>query len=112
MQRPGKCCEECLPSRGNCLYDGTPRYHGEMWNSTHCDFCVCDEGQVTCQVAECAKVECAKVRKAFLFQDGSLKSCDFFPLLSQLTFWGLFSAIYLENASQGRRGNFVFSLQV
>ncbi|XP_057287145.1 extracellular matrix organizing protein FRAS1 [Pezoporus wallicus] len=60
VQHPGKCCEECVPSRGNCLYEDTPRYHGEMWNSTHCDFCVCDAGQVTCQVAECAKVECAK----------------------------------------------------
>ncbi|XP_062470145.1 extracellular matrix organizing protein FRAS1 [Pezoporus occidentalis] len=60
VQHPGKCCEECVPSRGNCLYEDTPRYHGEVWNSTHCDFCMCDEGQVTCQVAECAKVECAK----------------------------------------------------
>ncbi|XP_016153247.1 PREDICTED: extracellular matrix protein FRAS1 [Ficedula albicollis] len=60
VQRPGKCCEECVSSKGSCLDGGTIRYHGEMWNSTHCDFCVCQEGQVTCQAAECAKVECAK----------------------------------------------------
>ncbi|XP_031463336.1 extracellular matrix protein FRAS1 [Phasianus colchicus] len=60
VQPSGKCCEECVSSKKNCLYDGTIRYHGEMWNITRCDFCVCDEGQVTCQKAECAKVECAK----------------------------------------------------
>uniref|UniRef100_A0A8C4U634 VWFC domain-containing protein n=1 Tax=Falco tinnunculus TaxID=100819 RepID=A0A8C4U634_FALTI len=60
VQRPGKCCEECVSSKRNCLYDGTIRYHSEMWNSTQCDFCMCDEGHVTCQEAECAKVECAK----------------------------------------------------
>ncbi|OXB70624.1 UNVERIFIED_CONTAM: hypothetical protein H355_001014, partial [Colinus virginianus] len=60
VQRPGKCCEECVSSKENCLYDGTVRYHGEMWNITHCDFCMCDEGQVICHKAECAKVECAK----------------------------------------------------
>ncbi|KAM6401739.1 extracellular matrix organizing protein FRAS1 isoform 2-T2 [Pluvialis apricaria] len=60
VQRPGKCCEECVSSKGSCLYDGAIRYHSEMWNSTRCDFCLCDEGQVTCQKAECARVECAK----------------------------------------------------
>lgn len=78
MQRPGKCCEECVSSKGSCLDGGTVRYHGEMWNSTRCDFCVCQEGQVTCQGAECAKVECAKVRKAFFYPDGCVKSWDFF----------------------------------
>ncbi|KAM7021681.1 LOW QUALITY PROTEIN: extracellular matrix organizing protein FRAS1 [Passerculus sandwichensis] len=60
VQRPGKCCEECVSSKGSCLDGGTIRYHGEMWNSTLCDFCMCQEGEVTCQGAECAKVECAK----------------------------------------------------
>ncbi|XP_027744997.1 extracellular matrix protein FRAS1 [Empidonax traillii] len=59
-QRAGKCCEECVPSRGSCLHGGTLRYHGDMWNSSRCDFCVCEAGQVTCRGAECAKVECAK----------------------------------------------------
>ncbi|RMC13594.1 hypothetical protein DUI87_08670 [Hirundo rustica rustica] len=61
VQRPGKCCEECASSQGSCLDGGAVRYHGEMWNSTRCDFCVCQEGKVTCQGAECAKVECAKL---------------------------------------------------
>ncbi|XP_064005810.1 extracellular matrix organizing protein FRAS1 [Pogoniulus pusillus] len=60
VHRPGKCCEECVSSRRSCFYGGTVRYHGELWNSSHCHFCLCDEGQVTCQKAECAKVECAK----------------------------------------------------
>lgn len=78
MQRSGKCCEECVSSKENCLYDGTIRYHGEMWNITRCDFCMCDEGQVTCHKAECAKVECAKVRKVFFFENVPIKSCDCF----------------------------------
>ncbi|KFU86504.1 Extracellular matrix protein FRAS1, partial [Chaetura pelagica] len=60
VQRPGKCCEECVSSKGSCLHGGTLRYHQEVWNSTPCGFCMCEEGQVTCHEAECAKVECAK----------------------------------------------------
>ncbi|XP_025062352.1 extracellular matrix protein FRAS1 isoform X12 [Alligator sinensis] len=59
VQRPGKCCEECVSSKGICLSEGIIRYHNEMWNGTRCEFCMCDGGQVTCQNAECAKVECA-----------------------------------------------------
>ncbi|GAB0189453.1 extracellular matrix organizing protein FRAS1 [Grus japonensis] len=74
VQRPGKCCEECVSSRGNCLYGGTTRYHGEMWNGTRCDFCVCDEGQVTCQEAECARVECAKNGEKW--EEGPCGECE------------------------------------
>lgn len=87
VQRAGKCCEECVSSKGSCLYDGTIRYHREMWNITRCDFCLCDEGQVTCHEAECAKVECAKVRKVLFFHKVSIKSCDFFgPLFLKCHF--------------------------
>ncbi|XP_039614478.1 extracellular matrix protein FRAS1 isoform X1 [Polypterus senegalus] len=55
----GKCCEVCVSSKGSCLYEGLNRYHGEMWNSTACEFCICERGQVLCHKAECAKVECA-----------------------------------------------------
>ncbi|XP_041084402.1 extracellular matrix organizing protein FRAS1-like isoform X2 [Polyodon spathula] len=58
VKRAGQCCEECVSSKGNCLYEGTIRYHGEMWNGTGCEFCMCERGQVMCQKAECAKVEC------------------------------------------------------
>ncbi|POI26490.1 hypothetical protein CIB84_009760, partial [Bambusicola thoracicus] len=89
VQRSGKCCEECVSSKEKCLYDGTIRYHGEMWNITRCDFCTCDEGQVTCHKAECAKVECAKVRKVFFFENVPIKSCDcftpfFFPFKADI----------------------------
>uniref|UniRef100_A0A8C6ZI42 VWFC domain-containing protein n=1 Tax=Nothoprocta perdicaria TaxID=30464 RepID=A0A8C6ZI42_NOTPE len=65
VQRWGKCCAECVAAKGSCFYEGTIRYHSDMWNSTRCDFCMCDRGQVACQKAECARVECAKVRKVF-----------------------------------------------
>ncbi|KAM6269950.1 LOW QUALITY PROTEIN: extracellular matrix organizing protein FRAS1 [Porphyrio hochstetteri] len=60
VQRPGKCCEECVSSKASCLHGGTARYHGELWHSAGCDFCLCDEGRVTCRQAECAAGECAK----------------------------------------------------
>ncbi|OXB58880.1 hypothetical protein ASZ78_012724 [Callipepla squamata] len=74
VQRPGKCCEECVSSKENCLYGGTVRYHGEMWNITHCDFCMCDEGQVICHKAECAKVECAKNGETW--KEGLCRECE------------------------------------
>lgn len=87
MQRPGKCCEECVSSQGNCLDGGTVRYHGEMWNGSRCDFCLCQQGKVTCQGAECAKVECDKVRKAFFCQDGPVKSWGFIYLFISSPFF-------------------------
>lgn len=77
-RRPGSCCQECVSAAESCLYNGTASYHGQMWNSTRCDFCMCHQGQVTCQPAECAKVECAQVRRVFFFQDVSIKPSDFF----------------------------------
>ncbi|XP_015220286.2 extracellular matrix organizing protein FRAS1 [Lepisosteus oculatus] len=58
VKKVGLCCEECVSSKGNCLYDNSIHYHGEMWNSTGCEFCMCDQGQVLCQKAECARVDC------------------------------------------------------
>nr|XP_014434426.2 LOW QUALITY PROTEIN: extracellular matrix protein FRAS1 [Pelodiscus sinensis] len=60
VQRPGSCCEECVSSKGSCLYEGTVRYHNEIWHRSRCEFCTCDGGQVTCQKGECAGVECAE----------------------------------------------------
>ncbi|XP_069482442.1 extracellular matrix organizing protein FRAS1 [Ambystoma mexicanum] len=59
VKRPGQCCEECVSSKGNCLNEASVRYHGELWNGSHCQFCMCDRGQVLCQEVECARVECA-----------------------------------------------------
>ncbi|XP_069782867.1 extracellular matrix organizing protein FRAS1 [Narcine bancroftii] len=60
VKRFGHCCEECVPAKGYCQYEGVIRYHGEMWNVTGCEFCLCERGQVLCQLAECAKVECSR----------------------------------------------------
>ncbi|XP_042325028.1 extracellular matrix organizing protein FRAS1 [Sceloporus undulatus] len=59
VQPSGKCCEECVPSKGSCVHNGTIRYNNEMWNTTHCEFCICDGGQVTCWNAECLQVRCS-----------------------------------------------------
>ncbi|XP_034027090.1 extracellular matrix protein FRAS1 [Thalassophryne amazonica] len=58
VKRVGQCCEECAVAKGSCLYEGAMRYHGDMWNGTGCEFCICSRGQVLCQKAECSRVEC------------------------------------------------------
>ncbi|TSN86075.1 Extracellular matrix protein FRAS1 [Bagarius yarrelli] len=60
VRRPGECCEECVSTKGSCLYESTTRYHGDMWNGTGCEFCTCQRGQVLCQRAECARLECPR----------------------------------------------------
>ncbi|KAJ7411871.1 hypothetical protein BTVI_48371 [Pitangus sulphuratus] len=75
VQRAGKCCEECVPSQGSCLHGGTLRYHGDMWNSSRCEFCVCEAGQVTCRGAECAQVECAKGEELVHFEGKCCPEC-------------------------------------
>ncbi|KAM4706664.1 extracellular matrix organizing protein FRAS1 [Discoglossus pictus] len=59
IRRPGQCCEECVSSKGSCALEGSVRYHGELWNGSHCDFCMCDRGKVLCHKAQCAKMECS-----------------------------------------------------
>lgn len=63
VQHPGKCCEECLSPNGSCVHQGTVRSHGAIWNSSHCEFCMCERRQVACWSGECAKVECGPVRQ-------------------------------------------------
>ncbi|XP_074849859.1 extracellular matrix organizing protein FRAS1 isoform X2 [Carettochelys insculpta] len=75
VQRPGKCCEECVSSEGSCLYEGTIRYHSEMWNSTRCEFCMCVGGQVSCRKGECAKVECAVGEELIHFEGKCCPEC-------------------------------------
>uniref|UniRef100_UPI001ED83835 extracellular matrix protein FRAS1 n=1 Tax=Scatophagus argus TaxID=75038 RepID=UPI001ED83835 len=58
VKRADQCCDECAAAKGSCLYEGTVRYHGDMWNGTGCEFCTCNRGQVLCQRAECGRVEC------------------------------------------------------
>ncbi|XP_078258376.1 extracellular matrix organizing protein FRAS1 isoform X5 [Rhinoraja longicauda] len=59
VKRFGRCCEECVSGKGHCQYEGVIRYHGEMWKRTGCEFCMCERGQVLCQLAQCARVECS-----------------------------------------------------
>ncbi|XP_051540724.1 extracellular matrix organizing protein FRAS1-like [Myxocyprinus asiaticus] len=63
VKRAGQCCEDCVTSKGSCLYEGVIRYHGDMWNSTGCEFCMCERGQVLCQRVECARMECPQGEK-------------------------------------------------
>uniref|UniRef100_A0A3B3VXF3 Fraser extracellular matrix complex subunit 1 n=1 Tax=Poecilia latipinna TaxID=48699 RepID=A0A3B3VXF3_9TELE len=58
VRRAGRCCDECAPAKGSCLYEGEVRYHGDMWNGTGCEFCACNRGQVVCRKAECGHVGC------------------------------------------------------
>ncbi|XP_043088752.1 extracellular matrix organizing protein FRAS1-like [Puntigrus tetrazona] len=60
VKRAGQCCEDCVSSKGSCLYEGIVRYHGDMWNGTGCEFCMCERGQVLCQRVECARSECPR----------------------------------------------------
>lgn len=80
VKRAGQCCDECAAAKGSCLYEGTVRYHGDMWNGTGCEFCSCNRGQVLCQRAECGRVECPQVSlKEIIFfirnQEANLALC-------------------------------------
>ncbi|XP_073695623.1 extracellular matrix organizing protein FRAS1 [Garra rufa] len=63
VKRAGQCCEDCVSSKGSCLYEGIVRYHGDLWNGTGCEFCMCERGQVLCQRVECARSECPRGEK-------------------------------------------------
>ncbi|KAG8134313.1 hypothetical protein E2320_007431, partial [Naja naja] len=45
VRRPGKCCEECVLSKGSCVHNGTLKYHSDMWHDMDCNFCSCDGGR-------------------------------------------------------------------
>uniref|UniRef100_A0A3Q2PFS0 Fraser extracellular matrix complex subunit 1 n=1 Tax=Fundulus heteroclitus TaxID=8078 RepID=A0A3Q2PFS0_FUNHE len=66
VRRVGRCCEECAPAKGSCLFQDAVRYHGDMWNGTGCEFCTCNRGQVLCRRAECGRVDCPEVKLAHL----------------------------------------------
>uniref|UniRef100_A0A3Q2YTJ4 VWFC domain-containing protein n=1 Tax=Hippocampus comes TaxID=109280 RepID=A0A3Q2YTJ4_HIPCM len=65
VRRAGQCCDECAAARGSCLYQGIVRYHGDMWNASGCEFCMCSRGQVLCHKAECARLRCPQVNVLF-----------------------------------------------
>ncbi|XP_059921872.1 extracellular matrix protein FRAS1 isoform X2 [Gadus macrocephalus] len=74
-QRAGQCCEECVATRGSCLYDGTLRYHGDMWNGTGCEYCSCERGQVVCRNAECGRLTCQQGQEVVRLQGKCCPHC-------------------------------------
>ncbi|KAG7236226.1 hypothetical protein CRUP_018974, partial [Coryphaenoides rupestris] len=74
-RRAGQCCEECVATRGSCLYDGTLRYHGDMWNGTGCEFCSCERGQVVCRNAECGRLSCQQGQEVVHLQGKCCPHC-------------------------------------
>ncbi|KAM7415601.1 hypothetical protein PAMA_017903 [Pampus argenteus] len=76
VKRAGRCCDECAAAKGSCLYEGTVRYHGDMWNGTGCEFCTCDRGQVLCQRAECGRVECPQGSELVHLQGKCCPECS------------------------------------
>lgn len=38
------------------------RYHGDVWNISACEFCLCENGQVQCHKATCEPLFCELVR--------------------------------------------------
>uniref|UniRef100_A0A3B4AGL3 VWFC domain-containing protein n=1 Tax=Periophthalmus magnuspinnatus TaxID=409849 RepID=A0A3B4AGL3_9GOBI len=67
VRRLNQCCEECVWPKGSCLYEGTVRYHGDMWNGS--TFCSCNRGQVLCQRADCEQVHCPQGSE-LVFEEG------------------------------------------
>lgn len=39
------------------------RFHGDVWNTSACEFCLCENGQVTCHTATCEPLFCELVNK-------------------------------------------------
>ncbi|XP_072243382.1 extracellular matrix organizing protein FRAS1 isoform X1 [Leuresthes tenuis] len=76
VKRAGRCCDECAAAKGSCLYQDAVRYHGDMWNSTGCEFCTCNRGQVLCRKAECGRVECSQESELVHLPDKCCPECS------------------------------------
>ncbi|XP_074647711.1 extracellular matrix organizing protein FRAS1-like [Tubulanus polymorphus] len=57
----GECCPKCVPNEGVCIHRAKVYYSEAVWNVSHCDYCQCLDGNVSCHRAECDKLNCAKV---------------------------------------------------
>ncbi|ELK16427.1 Extracellular matrix protein FRAS1 [Pteropus alecto] len=49
----GKCCPECVPSNGYCVYEENAKFEGEKWEDGPCKVCECRGAQVTCYEPSC-----------------------------------------------------------
>uniref|UniRef100_A0AAY4BT87 VWFC domain-containing protein n=1 Tax=Denticeps clupeoides TaxID=299321 RepID=A0AAY4BT87_9TELE len=92
VRQQGRCCEECVSTKGSCMYAGAVRYHGDMWNGTGCEFCLCERGQVLCQQAECGRVATCTQGEELLHLPGKccpecrrlMGSCIYTPELQEV----------------------------
>lgn len=99
VKRTDQCCEECVTAKGSCLYQGMVRYHGDIWNSTGCEFCTCTRGQVLCQRAECGRVECPQV-SSHCMRD-SMCAATVVSLWILSTNWIFWIKLYVKFSSNG-----------
>ncbi|XP_069123568.1 extracellular matrix organizing protein FRAS1-like [Argopecten irradians] len=60
ITREGDCCTECLPRESACVSEQPIRYHGDIWNVSSCEFCMCQNGQVQCHTAVCEHLRCTQ----------------------------------------------------
>ncbi|XP_053388167.1 extracellular matrix organizing protein FRAS1-like isoform X2 [Mercenaria mercenaria] len=60
VTRPGECCPECVSKSGVCSDVEPVRYSGDIWNTTSCDYCICNDGEVQCYTAVCENIVCFK----------------------------------------------------
>ncbi|XP_061195210.1 extracellular matrix organizing protein FRAS1-like [Saccostrea echinata] len=58
VRRPGECCIECVSRQDSCKSEIPIRYHGDVWNISACEFCLCENGQVHCHKAMCEPLIC------------------------------------------------------
>ncbi|XP_071953706.1 extracellular matrix organizing protein FRAS1-like [Antedon mediterranea] len=58
--REGECCAECVPAEDYCEYDQSIKYHGDMWNATACQYCICSRGTVNCYKTDCDRITCTQ----------------------------------------------------
>ncbi|XP_033757808.1 extracellular matrix protein FRAS1-like [Pecten maximus] len=43
-----------------CVGEQPIRYHGDIWNVSSCEFCMCQNGQVQCHTAVCEHLRCTQ----------------------------------------------------
>ncbi|XP_076458587.1 LOW QUALITY PROTEIN: extracellular matrix organizing protein FRAS1-like [Babylonia areolata] len=55
----GRCCPTCVQRLGAC-HVKPMRYHGDLWNISDCEFCMCQNGNVQCRTLACPNVQCGQ----------------------------------------------------
>ncbi|XP_041364239.1 extracellular matrix organizing protein FRAS1-like [Gigantopelta aegis] len=60
ITRLGECCPECVLKESVCVDEHPIRYHGDIWNVSSCEYCMCKNSKVQCRRATCEYVRCQK----------------------------------------------------